>query len=361
MIAETTKKKKKKKKYAKLKGLPPGSLVHIGNNVVDVVEIELIEYDLNHHVEEQLETISHTIPCKDNPYVSWININGISDTKLIGEIGKIFNLHPLLLEDILNTEHRPKTEEFESYIFCTLKMLSKKDGTEEIEAEQISMILGTGYVLSFQEKKGDVFDPVRKRIEAGKGLARGRKADYLVYMLIDTVVDNYYEILEDISEKIETLEEKIFEQAQEGQLSEVQSIKKTITNLRKTINPLKELVSGLIKSPNELISSHTKDYFRDVQDHLIQLVDNLETYREWNAELKDIYLSSLSNKMNQIMKVLTIISTIFIPLTFIAGVYGMNFQHMPELTYQYSYPIIWGLMVFIFLIMVYYFKNKKWF
>lgn len=360
-MIQPIKKKKKKKKYGKLKGLPPGSLVHIGNNIVENVEIELIEYNQTLHTEIQLDTIEEATACLENKHVSWININGISDTKLIGEVGKIFNLHPLLLEDVLNTEHRPKTEEFESYIFCTFKMLSKAEDSLEIESEQISLVLGTDFVLSFQEKKGDVFDPVRQRIKVGKGLSRSRKADYLVYMLIDIVVDNYYEILEDISEKIEELEERIFEQTEEKQLSEVQTIKKTITNLRKTINPLKEMVSGLIKSPSTLIHDHTKDYFRDVQDHLIQLVDNLETYREWNAELKDIYLSSLSNKMNQIMKVLTIISTIFIPLTFIAGIYGMNFQYMPELSYPYAYPLVWGFMLIIFLVMIYYFRRKKWF
>lgn len=353
--------KKTKKRASKKKGLPPGSLVYVGEHNTENIEIELIEYNVETYVQKQITDIQSVQTCLTNPLVSWVNINGISDTELIGRTGKIFNLHPLLLEDILNTDHRPKVEEFEEYIFCTFKMLWQPNPKEDLQAEQISLILGKGFVISFQEKKGDIFEPIRQRIEAGKGLARSKNADYLLYMLIDIVVDHYYEIIENLGSEIEEIEENLYGNSEDNHLAIIQNLKKEITYLRKVTKPLKEMISGILNTPNTLIAENTKQYFRDVQDHLIQLIDNIETYREWNVELKDIYLSTLSNKMNQIMKVLTIISTIFIPLTFIVGVYGMNFENMPELKMQNAYFFVWLLMVVIFIAMVIFFRRKRWF
>lgn len=359
LLRRPKKTKHKRKSFSSKVGLPPGSLLYTGDNTGEST-IEVIEYSKTEHQKKMVDNPEALSKYKDSEKVSWININGLADLALMEKIKATFGLHRLLMEDILNVDHRPKIEEYDNCVFVTLKMLYQNPEDHTIESEQISLVLGEHYVISFQEKKGDLFEPIRERIEAGKGLARSKGADYLLYMLIDVIVDNYFNISEYLGEKIEHLEEEIFSEPDEEDVGEIQAIKKELIFLKRSIYPLRDMLNSITKTNIGLIQTPTQNYFRDVQDHAITLVESIETYREWNAELKDVYLSSLSNKMNQIMKVLTIISTIFIPMTFIAGIYGMNFQYMPELSWKYGYFGVWGLMLVIFITMVIYFKHRKW-
>lgn len=341
-------------------GLPPGTLIHIGKKRTEKLSIQLFNYDDARYEEIDIKDITTCLPFKDKPSVTWINIDGIHHVDVIDKIGKQFNLHPLLLEDILNTEHRPKIEDYEDYLFFTLKMLNFDKNIHEINYEQVSFVLGKNYLLSFQETTGDVFDPIRKRIREGKGKVRRKKADYLLYLLIDAVVDNYFIVLEELEERSEILEDSILNNPTEESIEIIQQQKKNILFLRKFIMPLREAVSILIKEESKLIERKTFKYLSDVYDNVLSIIETLETHREIASGLMDIYISALSNKMNLIMKVLTIITTIFIPLTFIAGIYGMNFRFMPELELQWGYPAILLIMALITVVMLVFFKGKKW-
>jgi magnesium transporter len=278
---------------------------------------------------------------------------------IIEKIGKHFNLHPLVIEDILNIHQRPKIEDFEDHIFIVLKMLTYNKDSHEGESEQVSIILGKNFVLTFQERKRDVFDPVRNRIKNSKSLIRKYGADYLVYALIDVIVDNYFIILEGIGEVLEELEDRVLLNPTSEIVHSIHQLKRNLIVLRKSIWPLREILSTLEKTESDLIKN-TSVYFRDVYDHTIQVIDIIETYRDLVTGMLDIYLSSVSNRMNQIMKVLTIIATIFMPLTFIAGIYGMNFKYMPELGWKWGYPLVLILMLLIGVNMIIYFRRKKW-
>jgi magnesium transporter len=340
-------------------GLPPGALVHIGKHSDAKTSIDVIEYDPDHFTEKDLKNTEECFPYKDSNKVAWINVNGLNDVNAIGSIGEHFNLHPLLVEDILNTNHRPKLEEFDDCIFVTLKMLGITKNSDSIISEQVSFVLGNNWILSFQEIKGDIFDTIRERIRESKGNVRFKNVDYLLYRLIDTVVDNYFFVTEHISEQIENLEEKVLKISETQTLTEIQNLKKEIIGLRKVINPLRDSV-GALHNDTGLIQQDTKRYFRDVYEHIIHLNESLDSQRDLLASLMDLYLSGVSNKMNKVMQLLTIISTIFIPLTFIAGVYGMNFSYMPELEWKYSYFVVWILMIILFIVMIIYFRRKKW-
>jgi len=267
-------------------------------------------------------------------------------------------LHHLVLDDIVSVKQRPKIEDYDKYLFCVLKMIYYSK--QKLRTEQISIVLGNGYVISFQEKEGDVFDDVRNRIGTEKSKIRKNGADYLMYSLMDSIIDNYFLVLENIGEKIEKIESVLLLRPSPDTLSQIYSLKRTLIYLRKSVWPLREVINKILRDENKLIKQETKIYYRDLYDHTIQVIDTIESYRDMSAGMLDIYLSSLSNKMNEVMKVLTIIATIFIPLTFLAGVYGMNFKYMPELNNQFSYPIIWGIMILVAVIMVYYFRRKKW-
>lgn len=292
--------------------------------------------------------------------MTWINVDGLHETELMGELGKIFDLHPLTLEDILNTHQRPKMESHEKYIFVVLKMLSCAQESTEILSEQVSFILGPGYVLSFQEKLGDVFEPVRQRIRSHKGRIRARGSDYLLYALVDAVIDHYFVVLEKIEEQLEVLGEAVFEDPSATLLAEIQGLKLELVRMRKAVWPLRETISGLVREESELIEERTEIFLKDVYDHTIQAIDTVEGFRDTVSGLLDIYLSNVSNRMNEVMKVLTIIATIFIPTTFIAGVYGMNFDFMPELKWHWAYPLVWIVMIAVGVSMIFYFKKKKW-
>ncbi|MBN2102054.1 MAG: magnesium/cobalt transporter CorA [Candidatus Aenigmarchaeota archaeon] len=348
------------KKRSGKTGMDPGSLVHIGNRNMDRTRISLIDYGDKDFSEKVIKKVEESLPFKERPTVTWLNVDGIHDIHVIEDVGKIFDIHPLILEDILNTDQRPKTEDFEKYIFIVLKMLSFDDEKKEINSEQVSIILGSNFVLSFQEKEGDVFEHVRERIRKSKGRIRKMGSDYLAYSLIDAVIDNYFLILEKVGEYIENLEDEVLKNPSPKTTEVLHEMKKEMLLLRKSVWPLRELLSGLLRSESPLISKNTNVYLRDVYDHTIQIIDTIENYRDMSAGLVDLYLSSISNRMNEVMKVLTIIATIFIPLTFVAGVYGMNFEYMPELEWWWGYYAVWILMISLGISMFFYFRKKKW-
>jgi magnesium transporter len=348
------------KKRSPKVGLPPGTLVHIGEKKVEKARITIMDYDETNLEEKGAKTIEESYPFKDKPTVTWINIDGLHEVEIIEKLGSHFGLHPLLLEDILNTDQRPKMEDYGDYIFVVLKMLYPGENKDEIEAEQVSLILGSNFVISLQESEGDVFDPVRDRIRKNKGRIRKAGADYLAYALLDAIVDNYFLILENVGEKIEDTEQQLATNPSPETLQYIRELKNEMIFLRKSIWPLRELINGLERCESTLIHQSTGAYLRDVYDHTIQIIDTVESYRDMISGMVDIYLSSISNKMNEVMKVLTIFASIFIPLTFVAGLYGMNFEFMPELKWHWGYFTLLSVMALIGISPVFYFKRKKW-
>ncbi|MFX1521451.1 MAG: magnesium/cobalt transporter CorA [Promethearchaeota archaeon] len=346
------------RKRSKKAGFPPGTPVHIGKKKVERIKISYFDYDETQFQEKEVKTIEECFPFKDTPTVTWINIDGIHEVETVEKLGTHFEIHPLILEDILNTEQRPKIDDFENFIFVVLKMLYYDEN--EITIEQISIILGSNFVISFQEQPIDVFNPIRARIRNAIGRIRKQGADYLAYTLIDAIVDNYFIILEKVGGTIEFLEEELVENPTSETLHQLHKLKREMIALRKSVWPLREVISRLERLENSLIRESTDIYLRDVYDHTIQVIDAVETYRDMLSGMFDIYLSSISNKMNEVMKVLTIIATIFIPLTLIAGIYGMNFKFMPELNWRWGYPSVLLAMLVIGLTMLVYFRIKKW-
>jgi magnesium transporter len=347
------------KRTSKKVGLPPGALVHIGEKKADKARITIIDYDEVQFQEKDVEAIEECFPLKDKPAVAWINVDGIHQVEILEKLGDCLGLHPLVLEDILNTGQRPKVEDFGDYIYIVLKMFYS-DENDEIAEEQLSLILGPSFVISFQEREGDVFSPIRERIRSARGRVRKMGADYLAYALLDSVVDNYFVVLEKLGEKIEFLEEELVTNPTTETLQVIHDIKREMVFLRKSVWPLREIISGLERGESALIQESTLIYLRDVYDHTIQVIDTVETFRDIISGMLDIYLSSVSNRMNEVMKVLTIIATIFIPLTLIAGIYGMNFQYMPELGWRWGYPLVWLVMLVIGALMLVYFRRKGW-
>ena len=341
-------------------GLPPGTLVHIGEKKVDATRITILDYDEAHFREEEIKTVDECIAFKDKPSVTWINVDGIHQVEILERLSDCFGLHPLVAEDILNTDQRPKMEDFGDYIFIVLKMLYQDHKNDEVIVEQMSLILGANFVISFQEREGDMFDPIRERIRSEKGRIRRMGADYLAYTLIDATVDNYFTILEKLGETVEDLEEELVTDPRPETLQSIHNLKREMIFLRKSVWPLREVVGGLERSESLLIKESTEIYLRDVYDHTIQVIDAVETFRDMLSGMLDIYLSSVSNRMNEVMKVLTIIATIFIPLTLIAGIYGMNFRYMPELEWPWAYPMLWLIMLAIGVSMLIYFRRKRW-
>jgi len=348
------------KKKSKKMGLPPGTLVHIGKKRMEEVKISIIDYDEEHLQEKETKSIEECFPYKNKPTVTWINVDGLHEIKVVEEIGKCFNLHPLILEDIVDTDQRPKIKDFRDYIFIVLKMLYYDKEDNEIQVEQVSLILGKNYVISFQEREGDVFNAIRERIRNNIGRIRKLGADYLVYALIDAIIDNYFIIIEKLGEKIENLEDKVSSRPKPANLRVIHRLKRDLIFLRKSVWPLREVISILERGESSLILESTNVYLRDIYGHTIQVMDTVETLRDMTSGMLEIYLSSVSNRMNEIMKMLTIVATIFIPLTFITGIYGMNFRYMPEIKWFWGYPIVLLGMLIIGIVMLIYFKRKKW-
>ena len=342
-------------------GLPPGTLLYTGSHAGKAPELTLIDYDEANLTEKKLQSVQEAFICKDSKTVSWVNIDGIHDIGIIEQIGKHFDLHPLVQEDIVHVGQRPKMEEYDTHLYIVLKMLSYNPQAHSVESEQVSMILGPHYLLTFQEHTGDVFEQIRERIRSGKGRIRKMNSDYLAYSLIDAIVDNYFQILEMFGERIESLEESLLIDSGRDILHEIHHLKRELTLLRKSVWPLREMVSGLERMESALIKKGTKVFIRDLYDHTIQIMDTIESFRDVASGLLDLYMSIVSNRMNAVMKVLTIIATIFIPLGFIAGVFGMNFEHMPELKWQWAYPFgFWTLIVLLVAGMFYLFRRNKW-
>lgn len=352
-----------KKRVSKSKrkiGQIPGSIVYTGDKSKEKLALEVFDYTYENCAELDLKSISDSFIFKDTNSTTWINFNGLNYVNDIEAIGKHYDLHPLVLEDIVNITQRPKIDEYENYIFVVLKMLYY-DKDEKIVSEQVSFILGQNYVISFQESEGDVFDTVRDRLRHGKGRIRTMSSDYLLYTLIDAIVDHYFSVIEILGDKIEDFETAIFSgHANDDVSKEIQNLKREILRVRRVIFPLREVISRIEKNDTNLIQDKTLTYYRDIYDHLIHVTENIDIYREMIWSLMDMYMTSISNKMNEVMKVLTIMASIFIPLTFIAGIYGMNFDYIPELHYKHSYFILWGVMIALFIGMLIYFKRKKW-
>ncbi|CDF79008.1 magnesium and cobalt transport protein CorA [Formosa agariphila KMM 3901] len=355
-------KKPRIKKHKQKPGLAPGTIVYTGQKSSQSLYIEIFNYSANHITEKELTSIDEALTYKSESSneVTWININGLNHTDAIEKVGNHYNIHALILEDIANISQRPKIDEFENYLAISMKMLYY-DASNGLTSEQVSFILGHNYVLTFQEAEGDVFDGLRERLRHGKGRIKSLGSDYLLYALIDSVVDHYYIVIESIGEKIEDLEDDLFNgSAKEQVTNQIQDLKREILRIRRAVFPLRDIINRIEKSEHKLISERTIPYFQDVYDHTVQVNENIEIYREMVWGLMDMYMTSISNKMNEVMKVLTIMSSIFIPLTFIAGIYGMNFENMPELHHKNGYPILLVVMLFMFILMLIYFKRKKW-
>lgn len=365
---------KRKRRKIKKAGLPPGSLVYTGSRE-SAVKITVFDYNAETFLEKEIADIEECSPFRDRDSTSWINLDGINDLNQIRRIGEIFDIHSLVLEDIVHTYQRPKLDEHENYLFVVLRMLeingeqnSGEQHTREqptrgqsaVNSEQISFILTKNCVISFQEIPGDIFDPIRERIRSGSGRLRKLGADYLLYTLIDAIVDHYFVIIEKIGEKVEQIEDRITASPAPMNAHEIYKLKQEMIMIRKAVWPQREVVSRLERLETPLISKNTTIYLRDVYDHAVQVIDAIESYRDILSGLLEIYLASVSNRMNEVMKVLTVISTIFIPLTFIAGVYGMNFHHMPELRWQNGYYLVLALMAAIAGFMLLFFRRKKW-
>jgi magnesium transporter len=342
-------------------GLPPGTLVHVGEPRAEKPRLTAMVYDASRLLEEGLETIGDAFPLGERPTMTWINVDGIHQVEVVGELGERLGLHPLVLEDILNPEQRPKMEDLGDYLYLVLKMLDWDNARGEMTTEQMSVLVGANYVVSLQEHPGgDVLDPIRMRIREAKGSIREEGPDYLAYAILDGVVDRYFGVLEALGEKVEDLEEELVAHPTPDTLQDLHDLRRQMIFMRKAVWPLREVVGGLERGGSRLVKDSTKVYLRDVYDHTIQVMDAVETLRDMLSGMLDIYLSSISNRMNEVMKVLTVFASIFIPLTFIVGVYGMNFAYMPELEWQWAYPLLWVVMVAIVVTMLVYFRRKRW-
>jgi len=348
------------RKRAKI-GLAPGSLVHIGEKKVEKVVISVLAYNSEKVIEKEFENIDECLAFKDLPgFNIWINVDGLDDVQVIEKLGSCFKIHPLTLEDILNTRQRPKMDDYGAYIYTVLNMICLDIEKNELIIEQVSIIFGSNFIISFQERGGDVFDPIRDRFENPAARIRKNGVDYIAYSLIDSIIDNYFIILEHYGEQIEDLEEELVIHPRPDALKIIQKYKREMILLRKSVWPLRELISGLQRVESDLIKENTKVYLTDIYDHTIQVIDAVEDIRDILSSMIDVYLSSISYRMNDIMKVLTIIATIFIPLTFVAGVYGMNFDYMPELRWRWGYPAVMLFMTTVGVTMFIYFKKKRW-
>ena len=347
------------KKRSQKAGLSPGALVHIGGADAEKTRILLTRYNEASLVEKEISSMDELLEEKKHPGVLWINIDGLQDVQLLAEIGNLFGLHPLILEDILNTEQRPRAEDLTDYVFIVLKNISAH-ADRSLHARQVSIILGENFVLSFQERQTALFNPIRERLRAAKGRIRKAGADYLAHHLLDAIVDQYFIVLENVEEEMELLEDDLIRQTTPAKLQAIFKLKKELILLRKSLWPLREAIGLLQRSDSPLIDGSDLVYFKDISDHIIAVIDTVDTFRDMLGGMMDIYLSAVSMRMNQVMKVLTIIATIFMPLTFLAGVYGMNFEYMPGLHWRWSFLGFWGGMLLVAVGMLVLFRLRKW-
>jgi magnesium transporter len=342
-------------------GLPPGTLVHLGRHVAEKATITVINYNEDTYRVKETASTDECFSLIDPSMVTWINVDAVSDPQTVEAIGKHFGLHPLLLEDVMNTDQRPKMDNYDDYLFLVLKMIMINVDTRAPEADQVSFVLGRNYLVSFLERPSEVFLPALDRLQAERSRIRKNGPDYLLYTLVDVIVDNYFAIIDKGSEILEELETRVIAGARTDTLVDIQKRKRDFMFLRKSISPLRDVLLAIERNDTDLISPSLMVFFRDIADHSIRVIDNIETSREMLSGMLDIYLSSVSNRLNEVMKVLTVISTIFMPLTFIAGVYGMNFHNMPEIGWPYGYYASLVLMGLVVITMLIFFKRKKWF
>lgn len=342
------------------KGQMPGSLILIGNQKMEKPVIQLMEFDHENLKESILDNIEEAVKCKDTDLVSWINIYGLHDIQLMQKLAEIFDIHHLFMEDILNTDQRPKYEDGDNYDAFILKMLKYDEERNRISSEQFTLILGKNYVISLQEQPGDVFNPVRERIRNTKRRLRLKDADYLAYALMDTIVDNYILLTETFGRKVEGLEERLFTLRDKNISTEIYKLKTELSYLRKSVRPVREMMTQVMKSDNTLFQDKYLQYIQDLNDLVVQASDAIELYSGMISDHLNIYSTNVNNRTNEVMKVLTIFASIFIPLSFLAGVYGMNFQLIPELNFKYSYFIFWIVVICIVAGLLVYFKRKKW-
>ncbi|WP_299550967.1 magnesium/cobalt transporter CorA [Seonamhaeicola sp.] len=348
---------KQKKKI----GLAPGSIVFTGNRKVDKVVIHHLQYDSNNLTERVIDSHSKsTLTRSEDTLVDWYDVRGMHDTELIGLFGSTFDIHPLILEAVVDIHQRPKFEEYPKGNFILLRSLKFDSETLELKREHVAIYFNKGFVATFQETESDLFESVRKRINSDSPRIKLRGADYLAYALMDETVDNYYIALESIESHIEALEDKMVESVDDSNKNKIHHLKKELLAFRKSIVPLREAIANFYKTESAFVQENSRVFIRNLYENTIQIMDTVESYRDILNGLQDLFISEVSFKMNKVMQLLTIISVIFIPLTFLAGIYGMNFENIPELKYKYAYFILWGVMIFIFVVMIYFFKKKKW-
>lgn len=351
-------KKAKKQFRQRQPGLPPGTLIFTGEKVMEVPNVRMIQFNEEHFVENQLKDNIPAVETGD--LVTWYDVKGLHDTQLVERLGKQFNLHPLVMEDILDTQQRPKFEEYDDGIFIILRAMTFDPEVKEVKLEHIAIYAGPNFTLSFQENEDDTFAPVRERIRIANGRIRKRNSDYLAYALIDSIVDQYFIVLDQLQETLDLLEEEVMYNPGSQTKGKIHQLKLQMLLLRKSLLPLREAINWFVKSDCPIVHESTDVFTRDLYDHIVQVIDMVETYRDIINGLYDLYLSEISFRMNNVMQLLTIISTIFIPLTFLVGVYGMNFNYMPELEWRYGYFVVWGIMVLMAILMLIYFRRKKW-
>lgn len=342
-------------------GLPPGAIVHVGNVHQADTKISLINYNIDGIEEHHLESLEELLEYRNSNMVTWVIVEGLSNAELIGRIGDLFDIHPLVIEDILTTHQRPKFEEYGHYLYIVLKSLTSHGEQFTVKDEQISILVLDRFVFTFKEKSDELLSPVMQRIKTSKGHFRSMGADYLTYAILDVIVDNLFLLIDSLDDTTLTLEDSLMsDEPARSTLILIQKLKRELIYIRKFVSPLREAIGGMLRSDSELIDQKTHIYLRDVSDHAIRIIESIESYQNILAGLLDIYISSISNKMNEVMKVLTVFASIFIPLTFIAGIYGMNFSGMPELHWKWGYPAIWGVFITITISLLVYFKKKRW-
>lgn len=340
--------------------MSPGTLLHPGEKRIGQMKLSIFDYDKDTLNEKENANIEECLVYLDSPSITWINIEGVTDPKVMEMLGHQFSLHPLMLEDILSSGQRSKLDDYKTSLFVVIRYFYYNETTQAITNEQISLVLGSNYVLSFSEEPSKLFDPIKERLRKPRGLMRSSGADYMCYALIDCIVDHYFLVLEKIEGEVDTIDKEIFTRPDSRTLHRIQRLKREIIGLRKGIWPMREVLSHMRRIETPLINEQTKVFLHDVYDHTIQAIDTIENFRDLVSGMLEVYLSHISHKMNEIMKVLTVVSTIFVPLTFIASIYGMNFDHMPELHTEHGYFSVLGLMFILCCCMLYYFRRKKW-
>lgn len=342
-------------------GLPPGSLIHVGDVLQPVSRISVMDFGINHLEEPQIITIEQLEAYRKTDSLTWVMIEGLTDIELVQGIGERFGIHQLVLEDILNTHQRAKFEEYDNHLYIVLKCLQPESGEFEVCYEQISLLVLDNFVFTFKEKQDELFYPLQQRVRNPKSRLRSMGSDYLTYAILDIIVDQNFLLIDSLDDVISELEDQLLlAEPTSEMLNTIQKLKREVISIRRHISPLREMIAGMLRSESQLINEKTHIYLRDVYDHSIRVIESIESYREILTGLLDIYISNVSNKMNEVMKVLTVFASIFIPLTFLAGIYGMNFEYMPELKWKWAYPVLWLAFITIPLVLLVYFKRRKW-